>query len=60
YMGMKEEGRLRNHLCLNGRFHDAIFLGLLVEEYRMTTLPRMNVLIAFARPKLVIKHSVRE
>jgi diamine N-acetyltransferase len=55
YMGMKEEGRLRNHLCLAGKFQDGIFLGLLVDEYRMTTLPRMNVLIAFARPKPVQK-----
>lgn len=50
YMGMKEEGRLRNHLCQDGQFHDAIFLGLLVEEYRKITLPRMKVLIAAARP----------
>ena len=49
YMGMKEEGRLRNHLCLSGQFQDAIFLGLLVDEYRKTTLPRMNVLIALGR-----------
>lgn len=49
YMGMKEEGRLRNHLCLDGQFQDAIFLGLLVDEYRNTTLPRMNVLIALGR-----------
>ena len=51
YMGMKEEGRLRNHLCQDGIFHDAIFLGLLVEEYRKTALPRMKVLIAAARPR---------
>lgn len=50
YMGMKEEGRLRNHLFQDGQFHDAVFLGLLVEEYRTTTLPRMNALIAVARP----------
>lgn len=49
YMGMKEEGRLRNHLCLDGQLQDAIFLGLLVDEYRKTTLPRMNVLIALGR-----------
>ena len=49
YMGMKEEGRLRNHLYQDGQFHDAIFLGLLVDEYRKTTLPRMNVLIAVGR-----------
>ena len=52
YMGMKEEGRLRNHLYQDGKFHDAIFLGLLVEEYRKTTLPRMNVLIAVGRRQI--------
>lgn len=46
YMGMKEEGRLRKHLLQDGEFRDAIFLGLLVEEYRRTTLPRMKALIA--------------
>lgn len=49
YMGMKEEGRLRKHLCLDGQFQDAICLGLLVEEYRKTTLPRMNHLLALGR-----------
>ena len=51
YLGMKEEGRLRNHLSQNGQFEDAVFLGLLVEEYRKTSLPRMNFLIAAARAK---------
>lgn len=51
YLGMKEEGRLRNHLYLNGQFQDAIFLGLLVDEYRKVTLPRMNFLIATGRAK---------
>lgn len=51
YLGMKEEGRLRNHLFLGEKFQDAIFLGLLVEEYRKFTLPRMNFLIATGRTK---------
>jgi diamine N-acetyltransferase len=51
YMGMKEEGRFRNHLCQDGMFHDAVFLGLLVEEYRKVTLPRMNFLISAGRIK---------
>jgi len=46
YLGMKEEGRLRSHYFLNGRFQDAICLGLLVAEYRAVTLPRMRALIA--------------
>lgn len=49
FMGMKEEGRLRNHLYQDGKFHDAVLLGLLVDEYRKTTLPRMSVLIAVGR-----------
>jgi RimJ/RimL family protein N-acetyltransferase len=49
YMGMKEEGRLRNHLYQDGKFDDAIYLGLLMEDYRRLTLPRMNFLIAAGR-----------
>lgn len=49
FMGMQEEGRLRRHFFLDGQFQDAISMGLLVEDYRATTLPRMNVLIAAAR-----------
>ena len=51
YLGMKEEGRLRNHLYLGGQFQDAIVLGLLIDEYRKITLPRMNFLIATGRIK---------
>jgi RimJ/RimL family protein N-acetyltransferase len=43
--GMQEEGRLRRHLFLDGRFQDAVCLGLLEEEYRAVALPRMNALI---------------
>lgn len=45
YMGMKVEGQFRNHLYQGGKFYDAIYLGLLIEEYRSVTLPRMNFLI---------------
>jgi RimJ/RimL family protein N-acetyltransferase len=51
FMGMQEEGRLRDHLFLDGRFQDAVLLGLLVDDYRTTTLPRMNGLIAAARSR---------
>ena len=51
YLGMKEEGRLRKHLCQDGQYFDAVCLGVLVDEYRKVTLPRMNVLIAAARPR---------
>jgi RimJ/RimL family protein N-acetyltransferase len=50
YLGMKEEGRLRRHYFINGHFQDAVLLGLLIEEYRAVSLPRMNALIAAARP----------
>jgi diamine N-acetyltransferase len=48
YFGMKEEGRLRSHYFIDGRFQDAIVLGLLEEEYRQI-LPRMNALIEAGR-----------
>lgn len=51
YLGMKEEGVLRSHLYQDGNFQDAVLLGLLVEEYRKITLPRMKALIAAARPR---------
>lgn len=51
YMGMKEEGRLRNHLCQKAKFYDAIYFGLLIEEYRRFTLPRMNFLISTGSTK---------
>lgn len=46
YLGMKEEGRLRRHYFINGRFQDAVCLGLLEEEYRSVTLPRIRALLA--------------
>ena len=45
FLGMQEEGRLRRHYFLDGRFQDAVCLGLLEEEYRSLALPRMNALI---------------
>jgi diamine N-acetyltransferase len=52
YLGMKEEGRLRKHLYQDGQYFDAVCLGVLVDEYRKITAPRMNVLIAAARQLL--------
>lgn len=46
YLGMKEEGRMRNHYFVNSMWQDAIILGLLVDEYRTQSLPRMNALIS--------------
>jgi RimJ/RimL family protein N-acetyltransferase len=51
YLGMKEEGRMRSHYFIGGRWQDAIIMGLLVDEYRNQSLPRMNALIAAARRK---------
>ena len=48
YLGMKEEGRLRNHYFIEDKWQDAICLGLLVNEYRNYSIPRMNALIAAA------------
>jgi diamine N-acetyltransferase len=48
FLGMKEEGRLRQHYFIGGRFHDAICIGMLEDEYRTVALPRMNALIATA------------
>jgi RimJ/RimL family protein N-acetyltransferase len=45
YLGMKVEGRLRQHLFIGGHFQDAICLGMTEEEYRSIALPRMSALI---------------
>lgn len=52
YLGMREEGRMRNHYFINNRFQDALMLGLLDEEYRQESLPRMRALMGLARPPL--------
>jgi RimJ/RimL family protein N-acetyltransferase len=49
YFGMREEGRLRKHYLMAGHFQDAIYLGLLEEDYRSITLPRMLALVAAGR-----------
>ena len=33
YLGMKEEGLLREHLMINGELQDAVIMGILSEEY---------------------------
>jgi RimJ/RimL family protein N-acetyltransferase len=49
YLGMKEEGRLRRHYFIDGHFQDAVYLGILEEEYRRIALPRMRALLAAGR-----------
>lgn len=46
YLGMTREGVLRQHLFIGGRLQDAVVFGLLEDEYRHRTLPRLNALIA--------------
>lgn len=53
YLGMKEEGRMRSHYFIDGKWQDAVILGLLVDEYRTQSLPRMNALIVSARKKSI-------
>lgn len=55
FLGMKEEGRLRRHYFVNGRYQDAICFGMLVDEYRSAALPRMNSLIVVGRKAVASK-----
>lgn len=45
FLGMREEGILRHHYFIGGVFHDAVAMGMLEDEYRAVTVPRMNALI---------------
>jgi RimJ/RimL family protein N-acetyltransferase len=51
FLGMKEEGRLRQHYFINGHLQDAVLFGMLASEYRHVALPRMNALIAAGRAR---------
>jgi RimJ/RimL family protein N-acetyltransferase len=58
YLGMREEGRLRQHYLVgNGTFQDAIVLGLLADEYRAVALPRMQALITAGRSAAPARHN---
>ena len=48
YLGMVEEGRLREHYRLDGRVQDAVCLGLLAEEWRKVSRPRLRALVGAA------------
>ena len=56
YLGMIQEGRLRQHLLIDGRLQDAVVFGLLDSEYRSVTLPRLESLIAAARLPVAPTH----
>jgi len=49
YLGMTQEGCLRQHLLIDDHPQDAVVFGLLDSEYRSVTLPRLKSLIAAAR-----------
>jgi RimJ/RimL family protein N-acetyltransferase len=49
FLGMREEGILRQHYFIGGQFRDAICLAMLEDEYRTVARPRMNALIG--RPR---------
>jgi RimJ/RimL family protein N-acetyltransferase len=48
FLGMKEEGRLREHYLIGGRYRDAICVGMMEDEYGTVALPRMKALIGTA------------
>jgi RimJ/RimL family protein N-acetyltransferase len=49
FMGMTEEGRLRDHYFINGKFQDAVLFGMLAEEYWTKALPKMTLFIEAAK-----------
>lgn len=49
FMGMTQEGRLRDHYFINGRFQDAVFFGLLEPDYRRIAMPRLKSMVAAGR-----------
>ena len=51
YLGMKEEGRLREHQLIGGQFHDVVCVGMMEREFREIALPRMDALIGSTRPQ---------
>jgi RimJ/RimL family protein N-acetyltransferase len=48
YLGMSDEGVLRQHYLIGGTYRDAICLAMLEDEFRSRALPRMNALIGAA------------
>jgi RimJ/RimL family protein N-acetyltransferase len=60
FLGMREEGRMRQHYFINGHFQDAVMFGILAAEYRSQALPRMNSLIAAGRTRAASAASATE
>lgn len=48
HIGLREEGRLRDHYYIGGHYQDAVCMGLLVDEYRSLTAPRLAALVRMA------------
>jgi RimJ/RimL family protein N-acetyltransferase len=44
-IGMKEEGRLRHHVFINGKFQDILYFGLLADEYYNAQKKKIETLI---------------
>lgn len=38
-LGFLEEGKLREHICINGRYHNLLCFGILSDEWRPTFKP---------------------
>lgn len=49
FLGMKEEGRLRQHYNIGGVVQDAVCLGILKPEYEAEFLPKARVLMTAAK-----------
>lgn len=45
FFGMSQEGIMRRHYYINGKFQDAIIVGILKEEYLSKALPRMRLML---------------
>ncbi len=52
YLGMKEEGLLRQHYFIDGEYRDAICLAMLEHEFRSVALPRMTALIGASKANI--------
>jgi RimJ/RimL family protein N-acetyltransferase len=45
FFGMSEEGVMRKHYYINGKYQDAIMVGILKNEYLSKALPKMRLLV---------------
>jgi len=45
FFGMSQEGVMRKHYLINGKFQDAIMLGILKQEYLSKALPKMRLML---------------